>query len=144
VALDDAILRVQVDGPATFTVDGRSQRPAVDGVLHLTAGHHRVTVSAPTLAYPRTLDLDLRPRESTSRTIARGQGSLRVAVTPGAEVTVDGRSVGGTPLPPIELGEGTHTVTLANRELGVVAKRKLIIAPDKETLLKLDLFSEKK
>jgi serine/threonine-protein kinase len=144
VALDDAILRVQVDGPATFTVDGRSQRLAIDGVLHLPPGHHRVTVSAPTLAYPRTLDLDLRARESTSRTIARGHGSLRVAVTPGAEVTVDGRAIGNTPLSPVELDEGTHTVTLANHELGVVAKRKLIIAPDKETLLKLDLFGEKK
>jgi eukaryotic-like serine/threonine-protein kinase len=144
VALDDAILRVQTEGPATFTVDGRSQRVAVDGALHLPPGHHRVTVSAATLAFPRTLDLDLRPRESTVRTIARGRGSLRVAVTPWAEVTVDNHVVGVTPLQPIELGEGSHSVSLANRELGVVAKRKLVVAPDKETLLKLDLFGEKR
>ena len=35
-------------------------------------------------------------------------------------------------------------MALANRDLGVVAKRKLVIAPDKETLLKLILFGEKR
>jgi serine/threonine-protein kinase len=143
MALDDAMLRVQIDGPATFTVDGRSQRLAIDGVLHLAPGHHRVTVSAPTLAYPRALDLDLRPRETTVRTIARGHGGLRVEVTPWAEITVDGRVIGITPMAPIALDEGMHTVALANRDLGVVDKRRVMVVPDKETLLKLDLFSDK-
>jgi hypothetical protein len=116
----------------------------VDGALHLSPGHHRVIVSAPTLAFPRALDLELRPRESTLRTLARGRGTLRIAVTAGTLVSIDGHDVGAAPLSPIELGEGQHVVMLSNRELGVVDKRKLVIAPDKETLLKLDLFGEKK
>jgi hypothetical protein len=35
-------------------------------------------------------------------------------------------------------------VALKNGDLGVVAKRRLIVSPNKETLLKLDLFGEKK
>ncbi len=143
-AANDAILRVQVDGQPTFVVDGRTERAGIDGALHLSPGHHRVIVSATTLAFPRTLEVDLRPRELQTRAVARGHGHLRVAVTPWAEVTIDGKVVGTTPLAPIELGEGAHAIALKNGDLGVVAKRKLVISPDKETLLKLDLFGEKK
>ncbi len=79
-----------------------------------------------------------------TRTVARGHGTLRVAVTPWAEVTVDGRVLGVTPLQPIELGEGAHQVSLKNGELGIVAKRRVTVAPDREALLKLDLFGEKR
>ena len=138
------MLRVQVEGQATFVVDGRSQRAGSDGELHLSPGHHRVTVSSPMLAFPRTLEVDLRPREAATRAIVRGRGTLRVAVSPWAEVTVDGRVLGVTPLSPVDLAEGAHQVALKNGELGIVAKRRVIVTPDKETLLKLDLFGEKK
>ncbi|HEX9103486.1 MAG TPA: hypothetical protein VF997_14840, partial [Polyangia bacterium] len=140
----EAILRVQVEGPATYVVDGRTEHAASDGALHLPPGHHRVTVSSPLLAYPRTLEVDLRPRDVATRAVTRGRGTLRVAVTPWAEVTVDGRVLGVTPLAPIELGEGAHQVALRNGELGIVAKRRVTISPDREALLKLDLFGEKK
>jgi len=140
----EAMLRVQVEGQANFVVDGRSQRVGSDGELHLSPGHHRVTVSSPMLAFPRTLEVDLRPREAATRAIVRGRGTLRVAVSPWAEVTVDGRVLGVTPLSPVDLAEGAHQVALKNGELGIVAKRHVIVTPDKETLLKLDLFGEKK
>jgi eukaryotic-like serine/threonine-protein kinase len=143
-ASTEAVLRVQVDGLATYVVDGRTQHVANDGALHLPPGHHRVTVSSTLLAFPHTLEVDLRPRELATRAITRGRGTLRVAVTPWAEVTVDGRVLGMTPLQPIDLGEGTHQVSLKNGDLGVVAKRRVVVTPAKETLLKLDLFGEKK
>ena len=86
----------------------------------------------------------MRARESATRAIPRGHGTLRVAVTPWAEVTVDGHVLGVTPLSPVDLGEGAHQVALKNGDLGVVAKRRVIVSPNKETLLKLDLFGEKK
>jgi serine/threonine-protein kinase len=39
-------------------------------------------------------------------------------VRPFAAVSVDGRYVGDTPLPPIQLTEGPHTLKLVNAELG--------------------------
>jgi serine/threonine-protein kinase len=140
----EALLRVQAEGQATFVVDGRTQHAASDGTLRLAPGHHRVVVSSPLYAYPRTLEVDLRPRESATRVVARGRGTLRVAVTPWAEVTVDGKVLGVTPLQPVDLGEGAHQVSLKNGELGIVAKRRVIVSPGKEALLKLDLFGEKK
>jgi serine/threonine-protein kinase len=96
------------------------------------------------LAAPRTLEVDLRARETATRTLARGRGHLRVAVSPWAEVNIDGRSLGVTPLQPVELGEGQHQIQLKNGDLGVVAKRRIVVQPNKETLLKIDLFGEKR
>jgi len=140
----EALLRVQAEGQPTFVVDGRTQRAASDGTLRLSPGHHRVVVSSPFYAYPHTLEVDLRPREAATRVVARGRGTLRVAVTPWAEVTVDGHVLGVTPLQPVDLAEGAHQISLKNGELGIVAKRRVIVSPGKEALLKLDLFGEKK
>lgn len=140
----EATLRVQTDGPASFTVDGRAQKPAADGALHLAPGRHTVVVSSPVLAYSRTLQVDLKPNEAALRAVHAGRGHLRVAVTPWAEVIIDGRAVGVTPLQPQELPEGTHHVSLKNPDLGVTVKRRVIVAPNKEAVLKVDLFSEKK
>src|SRR5439155_8820104 len=71
-SVGEAILRVQVEGPATYVVDGRTEHASSDGTLHLPPGHHRVTVSSPSLAFPRTLELDLRARESATGASARG------------------------------------------------------------------------
>ena len=65
-------------------------------------------------------------------------------MTPWAEVIVDGRTLGVTPLQPADLTEGAHWVTLKNGDLGVTTRRRIIVSPNKEALLKVDLFAEKK
>jgi serine/threonine-protein kinase len=143
-AAESATLRIQTDGPASFTVDGRAQRPASDGALHLRPGHHTVVVVSRALALPRTLSIDLQPNEAALRAVHAGRGQLRVAVTPWAEVVVDNRMLGITPLDAVDLPEGPHAVVLKNGDLGVVSKRHVLVSPGKETLLKVDLFAEKK
>jgi hypothetical protein len=138
--LAEATVRVLTDGPATLQVDGTSARLADDGLLHVAAGRHTLVVSSPTLAFPRTLTLELKPGESITRVVRGGRGTLRIAVTPWAEVIVDGRSLGVTPLQPAELAEGTHVVTLKNPEIGVTTRRKIAVLPNREALLKVDLF----
>jgi serine/threonine-protein kinase len=139
----EATLRIQTDGAPSFTVDGKPVRPASDGALHLSPGRHNVTVSATGLAFARTLAVELKPGEAALRAVHGGKGTLRVAVSPWAEVMVDGRVLGTTPLQPAELSEGVHTVTLKNGELGVTTKRRILITPNKEALLKVDLFASR-
>jgi serine/threonine-protein kinase len=143
-APEEATLRVQTDGPASFAVDGRAMRPGSDGALHLKPGRHTVVVTSPLLAAPRTLAIDLKPKEAALRAVHSGRGQLRVAVTPWAEVLVDGKLLGTTPLEAVDLPEGPHAVTLKNGDLGVTSKRRVVVAPGKETLLKVDLFAERK
>jgi serine/threonine-protein kinase len=139
----EATLRIQTDGVPSFTVDGKPLKPASDGALHLAPGRHNVTVSATGLAFARTLAVELKPGEAALRAVHGGKGYLRVAVSPWAEVMVDGRVLGTTPLQPAELSEGVHTVTLKNGELGVTTKRRILITPNKEALLKVDLFASR-
>ncbi len=101
-----------------------------------------MVVSAPRLVAPRTLEVDLRDGEDATRAVHAGRGMLRVAVTPWADVSIDGRSLGVTPFPPVEVGEGAHVVTLKNGELGVTTKKHVVVAPNKETLLRADLFQK--
>jgi serine/threonine-protein kinase len=143
MAAPEATLRVQTDGVASFVVDGRALKPASDGTLHLAPGRHSVTVSATGLAFARTLAVELAPGEAALRAVHGGRGQLRLAVSPWAEVTVDGRPLGITPFPPAELGEGAHTVTLRNKDLGVTTKRRVVISPNRESVLKVDLFTSK-
>jgi serine/threonine-protein kinase len=142
--VSEAKLRVLADGSPSFTVDGKSAHPGSDGALHLAPGRHKVVVSGERLAAPRTLEVELRAGEATTRAVRSGRGSLRLAVTPWAEVVVDGRPVGTTPLSPVELGEGAHWVSLKNGELATQVKRRVVVAPERETLLRVDLFSEKR
>ena len=71
-----------------------------------------------------------------------GTGRLRLAVNPWAEVSIDGKAVGTTPLRASDLGEGNHVVTLSNQELHVNLKRKVAVHSGKETVLVVDLFAE--
>lgn len=138
----EATLRLQGDGPLTATIDGRAASAGSDGAYRLAPGRHQIVVAGPTLAAPRTFTLEAAPGEALVQRIRSGRGTLRVVATPWAEVTVDGRSLGVTPLPPSELVEGAHTIVLKNGELGSTLKRKVVVQPGKETTLRVDLFAE--
>jgi hypothetical protein len=55
-------------------------------------------------------------------------------------VSVNGRDLGVTPLPPLELPAGVQVLTLTNPQLGVTRKVKVTVKPGATTPLKVDLF----
>ncbi len=74
------------------------------------------------------------PRPATPRRAVR-RGLLDVRVSPYADVFVDGKLVGTTPLKPIELAPGTHKVLLVNAELDLHKTVRVTIAPGRKTRL---------
>jgi serine/threonine-protein kinase len=82
------------------------------------------------------------PDGKEERDEREARGSLRLAAHPWAEVSIDGRPVGTTPLRPTTLAAGTHVVSLRNGELGVSIKRRVTIQAGKESVLVVDLFAE--
>lgn len=66
-------------------------------------------------------------------------GTLVVAVVPWGDVTVDGRGVGTTPLAPISLPPGPHSVTVRNSELGASRSSSVTIKPGKPSSIRFDL-----
>ena len=75
--------------------------------------------------------------------VAVGPGTLQVVALPWANVTVDGRSVGTTPIAAISLPAGPHSVVLQNSELGVTRSLSTTVRSGKLTTLKVNLKGTK-
>jgi hypothetical protein len=69
------------------------------------------------------------------------KGTLDVHVQPYADVFVDGDLIGTTPLAPIELAPGSHTVLLANSQLDVKRTKTVVIVGGKKARIDEDLRS---
>jgi hypothetical protein len=131
------------DAPLVVKIDGAEAHPRLDGLFELPPGHHTVVVSGGALASPRAIPLDVAPGQALVQTVKAGRGRLRIAVTPWAEVAVDGKPQGTTPFAPLAISEGSHLVVLENRELKAKVRRRIVVAPGTETMLKVDLFRER-
>jgi serine/threonine protein kinase len=115
------------------------------------------SVSAPTPAHPQPLAAPpvatdpiptaaRTPHSSSSSSTTKpahlGTGRLRLAANPWAEVSIDGKPVGTTPLRSAEISEGNHVVTLTNGDLHVSLRRRVAVHAGKEAVLVVDLFNE--
>jgi hypothetical protein len=70
---------------------------------------------------------------------APGQSSLSVNATPWAEVKLDGRAVGVTPLRKLKLRAGSHVLALDCPPLGRNATLKLEVKPGQSARVVVDL-----
>jgi serine/threonine-protein kinase len=66
-------------------------------------------------------------------------GSLQVVVLPWGDVSVDGKSVGTTPMPAIQLPPGPHSVVVKNAELGATRSASVTIKPGQTSAVRFDL-----
>ncbi len=82
-----------------------------------------------------------RARTAAPRSSATGQGTLRINSRPWAEVSIDGRSVGNTPLMNLELSAGTHRITLRNPDFSLEKTIRVEITPG-ETVTKVVRLDE--
>lgn len=78
----------------------------------------------------------------TTQTAPEAPGHLRLRIHPWAEVFIDGRRHGVTPLPVVALSPGVHSVILVNPELGVRRAHQVRIEAGREALLKAVLSGD--
>jgi hypothetical protein len=115
---------------ATVVIDGQ-QRGATPLSLQLKPGRH--VVELVTDGDVRTIPVMITPGDQVSQFIeiqraASALGELQIRTEPaGAQVSIDGRPLGKTPLTAEGLTPGQHTVVLEN-ELGPVTQRVTIEA----------------
>ena len=67
------------------------------------------------------------------------RGKLLVRVNPWADVVVDGRMVGATPLSPLDLSAGKHSVTVTNSELGKTKTVAVEVRANRQELVEINL-----
>jgi hypothetical protein len=86
--------------------------------LQLPAGSHRLELVNSQLEFRTTLTLQITSGAGTTQAVDVPNGSLSVNALPWADVRIDGRAAGTTPLANIEVPVGAHEIVWAHPQLG--------------------------
>ena len=89
------------------------------------------------LAHRRTVRL-ARGEERREEWLA-AKGRVAIRAVPYAEVFLENKSLGLTPIAPVEVWEGHHAFRFLNPDNGRIESRDVVVEPGQETLVKVDL-----
>jgi hypothetical protein len=118
-------LRVATDPPLAIYLRSRQiGRGSVN--VSLKPGRYRLALIDRTLGVQLSRVAVMRSGSVTRVTVKLGQGKLVVKVRPWAHVFVDGVKRGTTPMAPIALYQGTHSIKLATTGKPPIQKRVTI------------------
>jgi serine/threonine-protein kinase len=110
---------VDVAAPIILEVfeDGKSIGTTEQNRLLLKPGRHELTFTNRDLDYTSTHVVEVEPGEAKTLNIDP-RGTVNLNATPWAEVWVDGKKVGETPLANLQLPLGTHEVVFKHPQFG--------------------------
>lgn len=86
--------------------------------LMVPTGRHDFELVSTALQYRTTVSADVRPGADVAISVPLPNGTLSVNAAPWAEVSIDGRSVGTTPLANLSVPIGAHEVVWRHPQLG--------------------------
>jgi hypothetical protein len=110
--------------PVQVSENGRELGSTTAGPLRLPAGLHTLELVNPTFEFRTTLAVRVAPGETTITPVTVPTGLLSVNALPWAEVFVDGRPIGTTPLANIAVPIGSREVLWRHPQHG--ERRQLI------------------
>jgi Domain of unknown function (DUF4388)/PEGA domain len=132
-------LLVLVEPWAEVGVDGvqKGQTPLPE--MRLTAGGHELVLSNPNFVGVIRDRIQVIAGQSIQRKYSfNDSGTLRLLVRPWADVYVDGRHAGQTPIGALQLPRGSHTILMRHPELG--EKSAVVdVFQDRETVLEVEM-----
>lgn len=132
-------LTVVVEPWARVGIDGAAIGETPLGRLEVSAGAHHITLSNDHIVGVIRDDVVIASGERLTRRYSfNDTGTLRVVVAPWADVSVDGRSIGQTPLGPMAVPAGAHSLRFVHPELGVV-ERDVIVVSGQTAFVKVQL-----
>lgn len=109
-----------------------------DGPIVLPAGRHVLELVNSALGYHGRRTVEIKPGEVLSMSITPSDGSLNINARPWAEVSIDGKSVGETPLANVILAPGEHEVVFRHPSLGE-RRQKAVVRSDAVTRVSANL-----
>lgn len=86
--------------------------------LMMPAGRHQLDLVNTALQFRTTVNVNIEGGRVASPTVAIPEGTLSVNALPWADVTIDGRAIGTTPLANIRVPIGSHEIVWRHPELG--------------------------
>jgi hypothetical protein len=130
---------VEVVSPVSMNVSERG-RPlgASGGPIQVSLGRHTLDIGREDLGYQTVKVVDVKPGRPLRIELPLPNGVANLNATPWAEVWIDGRKVGETPLGRVELTIGPHEVQFRHPELGDQT-RTLVVTTGAVALLSVDL-----
>ncbi len=120
-SLDVAVFSgwIAVFAPVVMDIaeNGRSLGTSEDGRLMLPPGRHQLTFTNRDLGYSSSQAVDIQAGEERSINL-QPTGALNLNALPWAEVWIDGKKVGDTPIAALRVPLGTHDVVFRHPQLG--------------------------
>ncbi len=130
---------IVVDPWARIEIDGVTAGETPLGKLALAAGTHRITLVNDHIVGHIQDDIVVEPGADLVERYSFGDvGYLRLVATPWANVSVDGRLVGQTPLGSVAVPAGSHSVRFAHPERGETV-REIDVVSGQTTLIRVEL-----
>jgi serine/threonine-protein kinase len=106
--------------------------------LMLPAGSHTLTAVNDALGFRKSLTADVRPGSTTTVALAVPNGSLSVNAKPWAEVWLDGKPLGDTPIGNFSTSIGQHELVLRHPQFGE-HRQTVIVGASRPTRIGVDL-----
>jgi hypothetical protein len=130
---------VEVVSPVPLNVSERGRAlGASGGLIQLSVGRHTLEIGSDEFGYQTVQVVDVKPGRSQRVEPSLPSGVANLNATPWAEVWIDGRKVGETPLGHVQLTIGPHEVQFRHPELGEQT-RTLVVTTGSVALLSVDL-----
>ena len=120
VRIDSPIVLQIVEGTRTLGMSG--------GPIFLTAGSHDLTFVNNSLGVRTTQTVRITPGRVIPIAVAAPDGQMNANAQPWAQVLVDGRPIGDTPLANVAVPVGDHEVTFRHPQLGERRQRIIVQA----------------
>jgi eukaryotic-like serine/threonine-protein kinase len=98
--------------------------------LMLPTGRHELEVAAPEFGFRATVTVNVQPGRTVNAAIAVPNGLLSINAVPWAEVLLDGKPLGTTPLANLSVPIGTHEIVFKHPQFG---ERRQIVKVNAQT-----------
>jgi hypothetical protein len=119
-----------VDAPEDLQIveDGRVLGSSASGKVALDPGSHLIEIRNDSLGFQATRIVQVLPGKTVRVSIALPEGNLSINATPWAEVTVDGRGLGETPIANVTLRAGSHELVFRHPQHGELKQTVVVKA----------------
>jgi hypothetical protein len=129
---------IEVVSPVSLNVSEGGRALGTSGSpIQVTAGRHTLEIRRDDLGYQAVQLVDVKPGQPNRIQPSLPSGVANLNATPWAEVWIDGRKVGETPLGHVQLPIGPHEVQFRHPEMGEQT-RTLVVTTTTVALLSVD------